>query len=395
MPIASQAEPKLLSHINQHSVIRVLQQHGPCSRADVTRQLGVTAPTVSKAVASLLRNGFVEEYDFKESGLGRPAKRLRLATETAQVLGLAIDGRACHLVAAGLDGVLRDESLCRFATPKTYRHLVSMVVRRARQLMDRPGVVTLGLGISMPGLIDYRQQQGMLSPNVPITNGQRPACDLSEQLAIDCVMLQERHALCLAERHYGESNCLDDFAMLDVGVGLGLGVVTGGRVLTGHNGLAGEIGHIPHDPHGRLCGCGKRGCLETLASDSALAWLVSQRVGRSLGIEQIIQLSAAGELSVAAELDQVLPALGFAAAMVINLFNPATLLINGRLFQLGPELFHRLLKEVERRALGPAFAECRIALAGSQKQQGAVAGIIEYLTDSLVPGMDGFLVKQS
>lgn len=405
MPLASQAEPKLLSHMNQHSVIRVLQQYGPCSRADVTRQLGVTAPTVSKAVASLLQNGFVEEFDYKDNGIGRPAKRLRLATETAQVLGLVIDAEHCQLVVAGLDGELREESLARFATPKTYRSLINMAARRARRLIDRSGVVTLGLGISMPGLIDYRRQCGLLSPNVPITDGQSPAADLHEQLGIDCVLLQESHALCIAERHYGDKQLrggqlfdgqpLDDFAMLDIGAGLGLGIVSGGRVLTGHSGLAGEIGHIPYDRQGRLCGCGKLGCLETMACDAALAHLVSQRIGRTISMEEVLELAASGEISAAAELEQVLPALGTALTTVINLFNPSTLFVNGRLFELDPEFFDRLLAETRQSALGPAFADCRIVRARGQKRQGAVAGIIEYLTDSLVPGMDSFLVKQN
>ena len=143
--------------MNERSVVRVLQQHGPCSRADVTRRLSVTAPTVSKAVTSLLHGGLVEEYEHKHNGIGRPAKRLRLATETAQVLGLVIDARECRLVASGLDGKLREESLCRFATPKSYRGLISMAAKRALQLTERPGIQTLGLGISMPGLIDYRR----------------------------------------------------------------------------------------------------------------------------------------------------------------------------------------------------------------------------------------------
>ena len=76
----STAQPQLLSQMNERSVLRLLQSTGPCSRADVTRQLGATAPTVSKAVASLLRSGLLEEFDAPSNGRGRPARQLRLAT---------------------------------------------------------------------------------------------------------------------------------------------------------------------------------------------------------------------------------------------------------------------------------------------------------------------------
>lgn len=374
--------------------MRVLQRHGPCSRADMTRKLGVTAPTISKAVSSLLRGRLVEEFDSKQDCVGRPARQLRLATETAQVIGLVVDALDCRLIAGGLDGDLVPESLCQFATPRTYRGLVSKIIRSVEQLMERRSVETLGLGISMPGLIDYRQQKGILSPNVPITNGQSLAQDLTEQLDIDCVMLQEAHSLCLAQRHYGEPRGLDNFVMLDVGAGLGMGVMAGGRVLTGHSGLAGELGHLPRVPEGRICGCGKQGCLETVSCDSALAWLVSQRIGRSIEIAEIVQRVQAGELSVEAETREVLPHLSFALSAVISLYNPSKIFICGRMFDLNDSLFDDLLTQTKAGTLAPAFADCEVVRASVSKTQGAVAGIIEYLTDSLVPGVDGLFAKQ-
>jgi predicted NBD/HSP70 family sugar kinase len=383
--------PNVLHHVNKRSVIRVLQQHGPCSRADVTRRLKVTAPTVSKAVTALMLGKFVEEFACKDNAIGRPAKRLRLATETAQVLGLVLDAGECRVVSAGIDGDLHRDSLLRFETPQTYRELLDNVTQRAQRLMSRKGVTTLGMGISMPGLLDYREQKGLLSPNLPITDGQSPAKDLREALGCDCVMLQEAHALCIAERHYGKNPELEDFAMLDVSTGLGLGVVSGGRVITGHKGLAGEIGHIPHDPQGRICGCGNRGCLETVASDSALAWMISQRIGREVAIDEVIELAAANEVSPEPELQEVLSRISFALTTVINLFNPSTLFIYGRLFELCEDSFDRLLAETSRYTLAPALADCQIVQARRSKAQGSIAGVLEYLTDSLVPRMDGFL----
>jgi predicted NBD/HSP70 family sugar kinase len=383
MSTVATAQPQLLSQINERSVLRVLQSTGPCSRADVTRQLGVTAPTVSKAVASLLRSGLLEEFDAPCNGRGRPARQLRLASETAQVLGFVIDAGLCRIVLASLDGTLMDDSEIQFSTPDTYPKLIDTAAHHIATLL-RSGVQTLGLGISLPGLIDSNTQTGLLSPNVPMTNGHSPGQDLSFRLSLPSVLLQECHALCLAERQYGNARSLDDFAMLDATTGVGLGVLTAGRLLTGKNGLAGEIGHLPVKPNGGLCGCGRRGCLETLASDSALAKLVSDRVGREIDMGEIIQLVRAGELTIGRELAQVTKHLAFALATSINLFNPSTLFVCSRMFDLDDTLLDRVRGQTERLALKPSFESCRIERARGSKREGTIAGIIEYLTDSRV-----------
>lgn len=385
----SVVQPTLLSKINERQVLRTIQARGPMSRAEVARLSGISAPTASKAVESLLRAGLLEEGAAPEAARGRPAKRLRLASKSAQVLGLVIDADQCRLVAAGLDGALNDEPMAQFATPSTYEELIDTVVVEAERLLARPGVSTLGMGISMPGLLDYRSQRGVLSPNVPVTNEHSPSQDLFDRLGMECVVVQESHALCLAERHFGDARGIDDFAMLDVASGVGLGVMSGGRLLTGHSGLAGEIGHITVDLEGRQCGCGNYGCLETEACDAALARAISQRLGRRVSIDDVIRLVRAGELDAGAELQRTCRYLAVGLAAVINLFNPSTLFIHGHMFAVDDTLFASVVEETRKRALAPSFADCRIVQARGSKRQGAVAAIIEHLTSSVVPELIG------
>ncbi|HEU4751517.1 MAG TPA: ROK family protein, partial [Armatimonadota bacterium] len=298
-----------------------------------------------------------------------------------------IDAEECRAVSAGLDGKLHEGRMRVFPTPATYAELIETAAAEARVLMQRPGVTTLGLAVSVPGLIDYREQRGVLSPNVPITNGHSPSLDLSERLRIECVIIQEAHALCLAERHFGDARGIDDFAMLDVSTGIGLGVMSGGRLLTGHSGLAGEIGHVTVELDGRPCGCGNRGCLETVASDSALAGAISRKLGRRISIDEVIELAQSGSLSATEEFDRTCRYLAVGLAGAINLFNPSTLFVHGRLFAAGDDLFPRVVEETRKRALPPSFADCRIIQARGSKRQGAIAAMIEHLTDSMVPAL--------
>ena len=161
--------------------------------------------------------------------------------------------------------------------------------------------------------------------------------------------------------------------------------MSGGRLLKGNRGLAGEVGHITVSPNGRRCGCGNRGCLETEASDSALVHAISQRLGRKTDIDEVLQIIASGKIEITHEIEQICRYLAIGVATVINLFNPSTLFIHGRMFAADPALFSRLLTEIEQRSLAPAFSDCHIVMARGSKRQGAIAGIIEHLFNSLLP----------
>jgi predicted NBD/HSP70 family sugar kinase len=377
--------PAVVGKLNERRVLRLLQTRGPLSRAEVARESGLSAPTVSKAVASLLRSGLLEEADAPELARGRPAPKLRLATTSAQVLGVAIDAGHCEVVSAGLDGVLHGDTTI-VPTPATYPELLAALESAARELMTRPGVQTLGLGLSLPGLVDYRAGRGVLSPNIPMTDGHTPAADLAARLGIECSLLQESHALCLAERHYGLARGIDDFAVLDVGTGIGLGVMLGGRLLKGHSGLAGEIGHLTAvATGGRKCGCGNTGCLETVASDSALAYHAGRKLGRAVSADEVIELARAGVVDLAKELEEVAGYLAIGVAAIVNLFNPAVVFVHSPLFDIDPELLARIAARAGQRALPPSFAECKVVRAEGSKRHGAVAGIIQHLTDSVAP----------
>ena len=385
MSTALRSQHTYLAKINERRVLHVIRDQGPLSRAEVVRHSGLSAPTVSKAAASLQRARLLEEAEANGPAIGRPAMKLRLATASAQVLGIVIDVSRCWVVATGLDGSLIEDRTRRVETHASYRDLIDALAKHARALMKRPGVRTLGVGVTVPGLIDHRRGLDILSPNVHVIDGRSPGRDLGKRLGIECVMIQDQHALCMAERHFGQARGLDDFAILDVSSGVGMGVMSGGRLVRGHSGFAGEIGHITVAPKGRRCGCGNRGCLETVASDTALAWRVSERLGREIDIDELIRLVRSGEVDAQEECKEVVGYLAIGLATVINVFNPSTLFIHGQLFDVDENLFARVLDQTSKRALAPSFADCRIIRARGSKRQGAVAGVIQHLIDSVVP----------
>jgi len=382
-PVASE----LLSKINERRVLEFVQRNGPASRAVMARGSGMSAPTVSKAVGSLVRNGFLEETEASEGGFGRPGKLLQLSEEKANVLGVVIDADVCWIGSARLDGVVPKDQSVSFRTPKSYDGLLQAVISGVGEITghakDGLSGRFRGVGLSVPGLFNSRVGETVMSPNLHLLDGQRLAADLSNQIGLKGIALQESHALCVGERMYGAARGMDDFAMLDVSTGLGLGIVSGGRLLTGNSGMAGELGHITVVPDGERCGCGNRGCLETVATDTAFARLISKQLGRRVGVEKALAALAVGGSEEVIE--QTVDYLAIAVAAVINIFNPSTLFLHGQLMNSDPAIFKRVLSRAKKRTLSPSFNDCRILQSRGNKRLGAVAGIIDHLANELAP----------
>ena len=192
---------------------------------------------------------------------------------------------------------------------------------------------------------------------------------------------------CLAEQTYGVARGLENFVMVWAYHGLGAAVVAEKRMLCGQDHMAGELGHITVDRHGKKCGCGKIGCLETVATDAAFASAVSEKLGQSLELPEIIRLVQQGRINVESELEEVLEFSAIGIGAVINLFNPQAVLVCAGFLDVAPDALQRLSAKVTQHALTPLMQNCRILKARGDTREGAVASIIHRLTHALAPDM--------
>lgn len=380
---SSPVQSQLLSRINEALVLRTIRQQGPSTRGELSQHMGVTFPTVAKAVASLLDARLLEEFDDAMTGPGRPAKRLRLARDNSQVVGVTVDVRSCEVAAAGFDGVLREDTRRSFATPGTYDELLQALVAHIKSLCSDEMPI-LCIGISVVGLVDYRQQEIRLAANLHFLDGKQLGRDVAQLVNAECLLVHDSHALCLAEYVYGDASNLDSFAVLDMCTGIGLGVMVNHSFLTGHSGYAGEMGHIPIVANGRKCRCGRRGCLETVASEWALVERISERLQRPVEFEEVISLALKGDKLVRAELNRLCKYMAMAIAHVVNLFDPQSVFVAGRLFDELPWLREHLVSRAKQIALEPAFADCRFRSVSGTQLLGAVATAISAVTASRV-----------
>lgn len=382
--ITSNLRPQLLGRMTQRAVVEALRSKGPMSRADIARLTGISPTTVSSAVTQVVRAGLIEETDAEITGPGRPGKILRLTADSAQVIGVSVEPEFCEMILGGVDGNPNPDSRVRFPTPNTYTRLLAEIERFARPWFARPNTRTLGLGLSLPGIIDPTGERSVFSPNFHQTDDQRPGHDLRERLGLTTVLIQESDALCLAEQRV---HGVDDLAIIDYAGGLGVGGLVGGRLLGRHIGLPRELGHVMVVRDGERCGCGSSGCLETVATDAAFARMVSAKLNRSLTVEEALAV-ADGHPE---ELDTVLEYLAVAVAAVTNLFAPPLIVLHGRMLERA-DLMAQLTERAARRKLAPFRDRCRLVRASTTKAEGSVAGILDHLFEELGPTLQPSVV---
>ncbi len=380
-------EPTLLRRINERRLIEALQQHGPQSRAMLRRIAGMTAPTVSKAVDSLLARGLLEELDPVRTAVGRPGKIVRMAQRSVVVLGVLVDVDTCTVVVAGLDGRIEESVTHRFSTPDTYPALIEALEHHCRAALAGIPGSPQGVGVVVNALVNERTGEIVCCANLPLLDQHDPARDLESRLKMRGRLIKGTTALCLSERSHGAARGHDDIAVLDITTGLGLGVISGGAVVTGHSGMAGEIGHITVDREGLRCGCGNRGCLETLATDAALVRMMSVRLGRRLSLDEARRLMAERPHDFAADVAVVVEHVAIGIAAVVNLFNPTNLFIHSNLFAEDPARLVDTLEQVRKRALAASLADCTIVRSSTSKEQAAISAIIHEITHDTRPAL--------
>ena len=378
-------EPALLRRINERRLLEFLQISGPSSRARLRKISGLTAPTVSKVVDSLLEQGLLEEIDPVRPAMGRPGRLVRMASATALVLGVLVDADRCTIVVAGLDGRIDDDRTRHITTPTTYEALIEVLERECRAALAGLDGAPLGIGVVVDGLINDRDQKIVCCANLHMLDRRNPARDLESRIGVRCRLLKGTSALCLSERACSDTTGRDDFCVFDITTGIGLGIMSGGTLVAGHSGMAGEIGHVVVDPGGALCGCGNRGCLETLATDAAIVRLASAKVGQQLSPTDVGRLLDEQPAGFTAEIETVANRLALAASMAINILNPTRLLIHSRLFLVSDSRFDAVRAALDRLGLAASVADCRVERTRSSKEQAAIAGIIHEITQTWAP----------
>lgn len=345
------------------AVLRLIWQAERISRAEIAEQAALSRSTVSELVAELLPTGLVSEVGIGESRGGRRPIILEFRDDAATILGIEMG--AAHVGVALID--LRGRVLAWRERPFPVRNDPGGTRALIDELCDacladddrrRPLV---GIGVAVPSPVDPSDPDHLSEVVLPAWQGRLGLDALADRLDVPLMVDNDANLGALAEHWWGAGRGIDDFAYIKLATGIGCGHVIDGEIYRGATGVAGEIGHVSIAPlDGKPCVCGLRGCLVTVIGAQALEdraeELVVDYPDSVLASSQrtILAIEAAamvGDPLAVRIATEAAESLGIAVAGLLNLMNPALVILGGDLSTLGELLLEPVRETMRRRTL--------------------------------------------
>lgn len=311
---------------------------GLASRTAVARDLRLSPATVGALVGELIEAGLLEEVEPAregEAGRGRPAVALAVRGAAHAVVGMKIGDREATAVLADFAGVtLATAALPRPAGPMRLEELVEVIAGLFARVTDGRAVSWLGIG--MPGFVDSGAGTVQWSSFL-WERGEPLAAAVQARLGVPVSVDNDANLVALAELWFGAGRALSDFAVVTIEHGVGMGFVMNHRLYRGAQGLGMELGHTKVELDGALCRCGQRGCLEAYVADYALAreavtalnWGHKDGAAQALLLESLYDHAKAGNATARAIFRRAGRYLAVGLSNVINLFDPALVILSG------------------------------------------------------------------
>ncbi|WP_214409144.1 ROK family transcriptional regulator [Sphaerisporangium fuscum] len=375
------ADQALVRRANLSLVLRHLDEHGPRSRTALAAETGLNKTTVTSLVNELQARGLVKEIGPQHAGsVGRPG--LALALDGARVAALGLEVNVDYIAAFAVDlasRVLLDwrvsfDAMC--AAPARSLDELATIATKAMGELAALGVKVAGITVAVPGLIDTPTGTVVVAPNLRwygVKVAERLAApDVAPGVPVS--VANDANLAALAEYTIGVAAGTRDLVYLTGEVGVGGGVITGGRLLSGADGFAGEVGHVMVDPAGERCGCGRTGCWETKVGLAALVRMVipDRAYGLPGGVvrdpeERLAEIEmrrAAGDPRVDEAVAEVGRWLGRGAATLVHLFNPRVIVLGGYFARLAGRLIPMAQAELDHLGMAGPTGRCSFAASG-------------------------------
>ncbi|MGQ9746725.1 MAG: ROK family transcriptional regulator [Candidatus Caldatribacteriaceae bacterium] len=330
---------------NLKRVFRFIHRHGTTSRPIIARELNLSPATVTNLINELRRMGVVKEEGFGESLGGRKPIIIDFDEDWGWVLVVRIGARRIHVGLANLNGELKVKKVDHLVSHDPDTVVTQIVMLTSSLLSEHVPHRVIGMGVCCPGIIDPKRGEVIKAVNL-----QWESVPLQKMLSAlfpwPVFVENSLDTGALGEKWFGVGRDVEDLLYINVGNGVGAGIISHGELVEGYQHAAGEFGHTSIDFSGPLCPCGNRGCVEMFASARAVVKKARSYIERggktyirellgenleSLTCEIIDEAARAGDLFALQLWQETGEILGRAIANLVNLLDPEVVVIGGGL----------------------------------------------------------------
>lgn len=393
-----ESQPGHIDQIKQTNagvVYRLIDQHGPISRIELSKRAQLAPASITKIVREMLDAHLVQETEFQEPGSrGRPAIGLVLDTDAWHYLAMRIQPGQLTLTLRDLSSRALQED--RLPLPldsgqpllQTLLEQVNAFFVRYQHKLER----LTAIAITLPGLLHapsgvVHRMPGYDVQDMPLGE------TLSTRTGLPVFVQHDISAWTLAEALFGASRGAQDVIQIVIDETVGAGVISAGHLLHKSGRALVEIGHTQIDPYGEQCYCGNHGCLETVASMGSLLQLAAQRLPSQsdsilnhtpLTVQSLCDAAQQGDRLARDVIAGVGHHIGRMLAMMVNIFNPQRILIGSPLNHAGEVLFPAVINTIRQQAL-PAYSQT-IQLTPTAFADPGTLGAAALIKDALYSG---------
>jgi len=368
-----------LRQSNRLRILDVLRRDGAASRAGLVRDTGLSRTTVSKLVAELQAEGLVVEREAEDGAasgaVGRPPVALTLNPSAGSVVGIDFGHDLVRVAVADLSGTVVGEDRRDVDVDADAEQAIDLAAAMVDELLARlrrapAQTVGVGVAVSAPILRDTQTTSILPGWGAFASGG-----ELERRLGRPVVMGNDANLGALAEVRDGAGRGARNVVYVMLSGGIGAGLILDGQLFFGHSGLTGELGHVVADPDGRVCRCGNRGCLETIASAAAILDALRPLHGDDVTLQDAIALAHAGDAGANRLFADAGRTVGQAVGAICNIVNPERVIVGGEMSVVGDVLVDAVADGIARSTI-PAIAGDAHVVRGSLGERAEVLGAI-------------------
>jgi glucokinase-like ROK family protein len=366
------------------AVLRLIWEERRISRADIALRAGLSRSTVSEIVSEILPSGLVAEVGEGPSSGGRRPILLEFQDDVCVILGVEMGGSHVAVALTNLRGKVlawQTQDHPVRSDPDGTRKVIAELCRGCLENPAAAGRPLVGIGVAVPSPVDPSHPDRLSSVVLPAWEERLGLDDLGEHYGVPLLADNDANLGALAEQWWGVGRNTDNLAYIKVATGIGSGHIINGEIYRGATGVAGEIGHMAIDPHGEPCLCGLNGCLVTLVGGRALMTRTLELASdfprsvlakRDFTVHDICDAALAGDPLALQVIREAARHLGTAVASLLNLLNPAVVVLGGDFARLGELMLDPLRKRVRSLTLVSSVAAADIVVSELGPQSVAV-----------------------
>lgn len=376
-------------------VLSHLYYNGPLPNPELSRMSGISIPTGHSILNELLDEGYVIKYGQGSSSGGRRPILYGLNAQALYIISIGIERIRCRIAIFNLHNQIVDEIRDIYIPLEDNRQYLDKLYEHALMLVNDTGIFyenILAVGIGLPGLVNSNTGTSYTYfhlPDVPLREY------FARKFELPVLIENDSQVQAVGEFKFGAGQGYSNVLSINVGKGIGMGIILDGKQYRGSMGFSGEVGHIQTAQNGKLCECGKTGCLQTVASTTVIEEEARKRIAwgeatliteKQPAAAQIVDAALNGDEFSIEVIDTVARELGKGIAILVHLFNPEIIVINGDMAQAGALVRGPVIGMLRKLTFPEYYNHTEIAISPLTEDAviyGAMAIVYEYIFQSV------------